>query len=198
MNLALFDFDGTITSEDTFTKFIVSTTPKARLLIGGFILLPIILLYKLGFLSAPRVRPFISKFALWKRKVREVNHLSERFVSTYISNVIRTEAQQKLVWHQSQGDDIYVVSASLNIYLEIWCKEQGLNLISSRVGVKNGYLTGEYQNADCSGIQKVIEIKSHIELTKYDIVYAYGDTVEDLPMLELASVKYYQWSKVKS
>ena len=198
MNLALFDFDGTITNEDTFTKFIVSTTPKARLIMGGVILSPVLLLYKLGVLSAPRVRPFVSKLALWNRKVCEVNYLSERFVSTYIVNVIRKEAQQKLAWHQSQGDDIYVVSASLNIYLEIWCKEQGLNLISSRVGVKNGYLTGEYQNADCSGIQKVIQIKSHIELTKYDIVYAYGDTVEDLPMLELASVKYYQWSKVKS
>ena len=197
MNLALFDFDGTITSEDTFTKFIISTTPKARLIIGGFILLPVILLYKLGVLSAPRTRPFVTKVALWKRNVNEINRLSERFVSTYICNVIRKEAQQKLAWHQSQGDVIYVVSASLNIYLEIWCKEQGLNLISSSVGVKNGYLTGKYQNGDCSGFKKVTEIKSHIELSKYDIVYAYGDTVEDLPMLELASVKYYQWYKIE-
>lgn len=27
MNLALFDFDGTITSEDTYTKFIFYSTP---------------------------------------------------------------------------------------------------------------------------------------------------------------------------
>lgn len=34
MNLALFDFDGTITSEDTYTKFIFYSTPKVRMGIG--------------------------------------------------------------------------------------------------------------------------------------------------------------------
>jgi phosphoserine phosphatase len=35
-------------------------------------------------------------------------------------------------------------------------------------------------------------LKSSLNISQFGKIYAYGDTPEDLPMLELADVKYYQ------
>ena len=46
-NLALFDFDGTITSTDTFIKFIQFAKGSAKLFIGFALLSPYLILMKL-------------------------------------------------------------------------------------------------------------------------------------------------------
>jgi phosphoserine phosphatase len=51
-------------------------------------------------------------------------------------------------------------------------------------------------HGDCGGDNKVTLINHRIELSRFDSVFAYGDTKEDLPMLELAQTKFYQWRKV--
>ena len=51
MNLALFDFDGTITEQDTYTKFLFYVTPKRRLIMTLLLASPFIALYKLGLLK---------------------------------------------------------------------------------------------------------------------------------------------------
>ncbi len=48
MNLALFDFDGTITSADTFTPFVRLAAGRSRVLAGSAILSPLLLGYALG------------------------------------------------------------------------------------------------------------------------------------------------------
>ena len=60
----------------------------------------------------------------------------------------------------------------------------------------NGRLTGRYRGADCSGAEKARRIKERYDLTRYPIVYAYGDTEEDREMLALAHERYYRWKPV--
>ncbi|GAK86144.1 phosphoserine phosphatase [Vibrio ponticus] len=135
MNLALFDFDGTITNQDAFTKFLFFATPKARTLAGFLVTSPVIALYKLGILPARYTRPVLAKVAFCHRTVEEVNALGARFVSEYLPSVIRPEALVALKWHQSQGNKIYLVSASLSLisisgvsnmasrwYVAVWLK----------------------------------------------------------------------------
>lgn len=120
MNLALFDFDGTITNQDAYTEFLFFATPKPRLIIGGVIASPVILLYKLGLLRASKTRPFLSKVAFWQRSIHQVEVQAKRFVSDYLPKVMRANALEKIEWHKQRGDEIYVVSASLSPYLDIW------------------------------------------------------------------------------
>lgn len=63
MNLALFDFDGTITDRDTFTQFILFATPKNKLRFGRLALLPITIKYKLGMAKGHQIRKKILRFA---------------------------------------------------------------------------------------------------------------------------------------
>ncbi|WP_157369033.1 HAD family hydrolase [Algicola sagamiensis] len=56
MNLALFDFDGTLTFSDTFSPFLRAVIPKHRRLWGYPLLLPVIVGYRAGFISGTVLR----------------------------------------------------------------------------------------------------------------------------------------------
>lgn len=196
MNIAFFDFDGTITSEDAFTKFIFYATPKYRLITGMFFLSPIILLHKIGLFPAAKIRPILAKFAFWNRCEKQVFERGEKFAIEYLPSVLRPVAMDRILWHKTQGDKVVVVSASLNPYLYFWCKQHSVELICSELESKGAVLTGNYVSGDCGGNNKVVFIKNSIDLYGFETVYAYGDTDEDLPMLGLAKIKYYQWRKV--
>tara|TARA_Y100001956_G_scaffold80298_1_gene95220 strand:- start:5643 stop:6269 length:627 start_codon:yes stop_codon:yes gene_type:complete len=196
-NLALFDFDGTITTEDTFTKFLFYSTPKLRLYLGLLIVWPVILLYKVGWLPACRTRPILSFVAFWRRDVQIVEQLAQQFSSTYLPTVIREVAQRRLELHKQCGDDIYLVSAGLNLYLQFWCQSQGIELVCSTLEQKQGRFTGRYQNGDCSHEHKVRLLTRRVDTSSYVKIYAYGDTLEDLPMLRLAHDAYLDWRPLK-
>ena len=106
MNLALFDFDGTITTRDTYTKFVFSSTKLARLVIGACLLSPAIILHKARLLSAPKVRPLISRVAFMGVSEKQLDASAERYVSEYLPSVIRSDMLQKIAEHKENGDHI--------------------------------------------------------------------------------------------
>lgn len=63
MNLALFDFDGTITHTDAFTKFIFFAADKQRIKRGKLLLLPEVIAYKTRVIGGKRIRHKIFNFA---------------------------------------------------------------------------------------------------------------------------------------
>ncbi len=193
MNIALFDFDGTVTNEDTYTTFIFYSTPTFRIIIGIVLVWPVILLYKMGWLSASKTRPILSKVAFWNRKESDVIRSARQYAEEYLPTVIRPEAKQRLHWHQAQGDQIYLVSASLDVYLKEWCKAWEVELVCSELEVNNLRYSGGYVQGDCSGENKVNSLRRVVNVERFDKIYAYGDTYEDLPMLALADEKVYQW-----
>lgn len=196
MNIAFFDFDGTITNEDAFTKFIFYATPKYRLMLGMILLSPIILLHKVGLFPASKIRPILAKFAFWRRSEKQVFELGEIFAAEYLPSVLRPTAMKQIRWHKARGDKIVVVSASLNPYLSAWCNTHHLDLICSELEAKDSLLTGNYVSGDCGGENKVVFINNNIDLYGFSTIFAYGDTEEDLPMLGLAKIKYYQWREI--
>lgn len=74
-------------------------------------------------------------------------------------------------------------------------------MVCSRLAEKNKRYTGGYLDGDCSFDNKVRLLKKRLTaeqlcLTQFDKIYAYGDTYEDIPMLELADEKFFNWQKV--
>jgi hypothetical protein len=55
LNLALFDFDGTITHADMYTKFLHFSGTKRRAMLAKVILPPFYLLYKAGIIPTPKM-----------------------------------------------------------------------------------------------------------------------------------------------
>lgn len=193
MNLALFDFDGTITTREMFPDFMRFAVAPRRLAVGKVLLAPWIAGYRMGAVSGNRVRSRIVHFGFRgvpEASVREAGHAFARDV---LPGVTRPVALDRIRWHQTQGDRVVVVSGSLDVYLSHWCEQQGLELICSRLQSDGGRMTGRYLGAQCVGEEKARRVRESCDLDSFAAVYAYGDTREDLEMLDLADRKYFRW-----
>lgn len=196
MNIALFDFDGTITECDTFTPFIKKAIPRYRMFIGRLLLMPSILGYRTGILSASLIRQQIIYIGFKGFSKARLEKFGQNYANECLSRVIRTKALERIQWHLDSGDRVVIVSASLDVYLKPWCDAIGVELICSKIDSKDDILTGKYYQGDCTGPEKARRVKSFIELKEYGKIYAYGDTEEDDALLELADERYFQWERV--
>ncbi|HEX6274960.1 MAG TPA: HAD family hydrolase [Polyangiaceae bacterium] len=195
MNLALFDFDGTVTHADTFKPFLQFASSPRRWVLGTLLLAPMIVGYKIGLVPTPRMRAAAAMTCFRGRKEPEVQAQGRRYAET-LSALIRDEARERLQWHERNGDRIVIVSASLNAYLEPWCAARGFELVCTELASVDGVLTGRYQGGDCTGKEKARRVRARYDLASYRVVYAYGDTDEDRPLLELAHKPYFRWREL--
>jgi HAD superfamily hydrolase (TIGR01490 family) len=198
MNLALFDFDGTITSTDTWTPFMRFAVRPLRLAAGRALLLPVMIGYRLGAVSASRGREMAVRMAFQGGRAAVVRQRGVEYATATLPLGVRPQALERIAWHRSQGDHVVVVSAALDVYLAPWCQAQGLDFICTVLEERDGRFTGRFVDGDCSGAEKARRIRERYRLTQYPAVYAYGDSAEDREMLECAHEQYYRWNAISS
>ena len=196
MNLALFDFDGTITFGDTWTPFMRLAVKPARQTFGRFLLVPAYARYKCGMMPVGGMRESAIRVGLSGERVRDVRELGYQYARETLLILVRPRAAERLAWHKSQGDEVVVVSASLNVYLSPWCENHQIAAICTTLEEQDGRLTGKCVGGDCSGDEKVRRVLAQYSLSQYEAVYAYGDTPDDGPLLALATHQYYRWHDV--
>ena len=196
MNLALFDFDGTISFGDTFTPFLHFAVEPKRKAAGRVVLIPLIVGYKLGIVSQSAARARVAAFGFRGRREADVRLAGSNYARDVLPRTIRPQALKRINWHKAQGDVVVVVSASLDVYLAEWCRGLGLDVICTELEVRDGTLTGRYRDGDCTGKEKARRILEKYNIRDYPIVYAYGDTTEDDEMLSIANKKYFRWREI--
>jgi phosphatidylglycerophosphatase C len=196
MNLALFDFDGTITTRDAYPAFLTYCSPRWRVLIGWAVLgLPFLGL-KLGLVSPKAMRLGAAWVTFVGANEAHVKARGEAYAREVIATMLRPEAMQRIAWHRAQGDTIVVVSASMDCYLEPFCREHGLELVCNHPAARNGRLTGRLRGPDCAGVGKVVRLNERYDLARFGVIHAYGDTQEDQAMLDLAHRRWFRWEEV--
>jgi len=114
-NIAFFDFDGTITHEDTFTPFIYQSLDAKAVRRGKLRLLPHILAWKMGWLSASAIRQKVFHYAFAGKSQPEILQRGNDHSQVFIPRTLRENAMQRIAWHQARGDTVVVVSASLDV-----------------------------------------------------------------------------------
>lgn len=196
MNLALFDFDGTITFGDTFTPFLRYAVAPRRIAAGWMVLAPLIVRYKLGIVPATTARERVATFGFRGRREEELRQVGAAYARDVLPGVVRPNARERIDWHKAQGDVVCVVSGSLDLYLTPWCRQMGLDLICTALEVRLGTVTGPYRHGDCIGREKARRIREKYVLQDYPVIYAYGDTPDDHDMLNVASRKYFRWREM--
>jgi len=195
MDLALFDFDGTITTSDSFRPFLSFAASRARVALGTALLAPMIIGYELGWVRASRMRAAATYVCCRGRPERELRELGARYGQT-LRGILRREALERIHWHKQRGDTVVVVSASLKIYLEDLCRGLDLDLICTELEARDGVLTGRYLGGDCTGPEKARRVRAAHDLSRYSNIHAYGDTPEDAELLELATRRHYRWREL--
>lgn len=192
MDLALFDFDGTITTHETMPAFVRATVSRPRLIFGSLLLWPLFLGRRFGWVSRSLQRAGVVRVAYAGRPAGWLRDRGEAFAREYLDRHLRPEAVRRIEWHRARGDAILVVSGGLGDYLRPWAAAHGLELVCSELECHGDRVTGRYAGAQCVGENKARRVAERFDLSAFDRIHAYGDTPEDEHLLAMATDPFYR------
>ena len=190
--LALFDFDGTITTSDVYGVFVASAIPRWRLILALLLTWPLIIAYRCGWLKGTTGRAIVAWVGFYRARCETVEAVAQRVVAEKIPALIRPDIWAKLCAHLAQGDQVAVVSGSLDLYLRPWCDAHGLLLFCSSLERSGAQFTGRYAGSQCVGAEKARRVLAYFDLDQFKEIFAYGDTPDDRELLALAHRKFYR------
>ncbi|QFR43189.1 HAD family hydrolase [Sulfurimonas xiamenensis] len=192
MNLALFDFDGTLTKQDSLNEFLKHSVSRKNYIVNMFKFLPYFTLWQLKLINNGVAKEHL--FRIFFKDIDEefFKKTATEFSLKKLDFIISKERIKILKKHQANGDRVVIVSASMQCWLQPWCDKNSIELLSTKLEFKNGTFSGKFLTPNCHGIEKENRIKAHLNLQEYKTIYAYGDSSGDKEMLALAhkSIRY--------
>jgi len=192
LHLALFDFDGTISTDDSLIKFIRFVVGDTNTLWGMVVLSPMLITYKLKLIPNYKAKQMMLSYFFKGMKEQHFLKVAKEYSLKHIDTILRPQAMKKIVWHKEQGHKVVVVSASIECWLKPWCDKNALDLIGTKLEIKDGIVTGKLLTKNCYGIEKANRVQETYRLNHYDHIYAYGDSRGDKELLELAEESFYK------
>ncbi len=179
--VAAFDFDGTVTRLDTLVPFLAEVGGRARFATALLTSAPARArgrdAYKAAVLRGVLAGLPTERFEAMAQVYGE--RLPSRF---------RPEAVERIRWHQEQGHEVVLVSASLRAYLDPVVEHLGLDgvcAVDLEVG-DDGRLTGDIVGANCRGAEKVRRLNQWLAGRPADRLWAYGNSSGDRELLAAA------------
>jgi phosphatidylglycerophosphatase C len=192
-NLALFDFDGTLTTKDTLLEFIKFYKGTASFYTGFLLLSPVMVLFKAGLLANWKAKQLMLQYFIGKHDREAFQKACNEFARIKIPALIRPEALERLRYHQAQGDEVAIVSASPENWIRGFSDSiQPVRLIATQLEVSGNTITGKILGKNCFGPEKACRIREVYDLAGFDQISAYGDSNGDREMLELSNRPYYR------
>ncbi len=190
--IAFFDFDGTITTHDTLLEFIKFYKGNFRFYLGFALNAPFLFAWKAGLISNQAAKERMLVHFFGNTPLPEFQARCNEFAASQIPPLVRPKAMKEIEKLLASGAEVVIVSASAENWIQHWCAQHQLQLIGTKLQVKNNLLTGKIENRNCHGQEKVNRINAAFDLSAYDEVYCYGDTKGDKPMLGLATFAFYK------
>ena len=192
MKLALFDFDGTITTHDSLIKFIRYSVGDIKFILGIIFLSPMLVAYKLKLIPNYKAKQWMLSYFFKGMNEQKFKKLAQSFSLNQIDTFLRPKAMKKIEWHKEQGHIVVVVSASIECWLKPWCDRNGLQLIGTKMETIDDKISGNFSTKNCYGPEKVNRIREIYNLEDYHYIYAYGDSRGDKELLKLANSGHYR------
>jgi phosphatidylglycerophosphatase C len=190
--LYLFDFDGTLTHKDSFWDFFLkmySFRKVCWLLLSnlGTILTTIIAERDKG-----KVKETLIAVLLKGKTEAEIIALGTAYTKEYLYRTIRPKALTYLYKLRKEGEEMYLVSASVDFWLQPFADEFNMKLIATQLAYHQGKFIGQFLGENCKGPEKVRRILQETDLKKYDEIIAFGNSDGDKEMLAIATEKQYK------
>jgi phosphatidylglycerophosphatase C len=190
--IAFFDFDGTITTKDTFLEVIKYQKGTFKFYAGLLLNIHYIFAWKLGLIANYTAKEKVLRFYFGNTPLEEFNARCEAFEKDVLPRLIRPKALKEIERLQQAGAEVVIVSASPGYWSRHWRNSLQLASLMTRLQERDGKLTGRFDGKNCHGEEKVCRIKDTYDLSSYDEIYCYGDTNGDKPMLRIATHAFYK------
>jgi HAD superfamily hydrolase (TIGR01490 family) len=189
--VAAFDFDGTLADRDTLLPFLVRAFGRARVA-ASFAALGVHGLRTLAGRSTIdefKVRVLRRLFA--GERVDRLRALGAEHARAVVP-WLRPQGLERLAWHRAQGHAVWLVSATLDLYLDDVAAALGLppplcTRLATRVG-EDGVerFDGRLAGADCTGDEKLRRLAAAVGGLADVELHAYGDGAGDRALLAAA------------
>lgn len=190
--VAVFDFDGTLTSKNTTLSFLHYVNPWRFYWLMP-LLPPILLLYLMKIISVDQLNRGLCYFFFKGKSKKHLYEIGRDFALNILPSYVREEAMLKLKEHQENAHTCILVSASYDIYIKAWGDLHGFTAVLCTEMACDGLgtLTGKLKGKSCYGPEKVNKIKQILPSLDA-VIYAYGDSEGDKEMLNFATYSYYR------
>lgn len=188
---SFFDFDGTLTTGDSFTGFIRHCFGRGGLLRVLMKSAPAILLWKCGLYSNVYAKLHMFRAAFRGMPVDDFRRYGRTYIGG-IDKMLRADVVTQLQQALATGETVAIVSASLGDWIRPWAAAYGVQYVIATEPELDAdrRLTGGFCTPNCEKQEKVQRIlKQFPELERNRDNYhvtAYGDSSSDIPMLSFA------------
>lgn len=197
--IIVFDFDGTITTRDTFALFLRYYAGTFRWALKISALLPTFAAYKLGRIDRHAVKAAVVNAFFKGESGEKIESSAERFAADVIPPLIRPLALEhlkaKLAAPEIGRESLYICSASIGPYLRHWARSENIhhdNVMATELEIIDGTATGQLLGYNVWGANKVRRILDQFAPHSVKILEAYGDTRGDQEMLHAAEASYFK------
>jgi len=191
--IIVFDFDGTITTKDTFRLFLFYHSGLIKWVINMVTLFPSFLLYLLKIIDRNQIKAKVVMKFFKNTPINILNDNAKKFAEEIIPKYIRKDAQKYINSKKNGDEKIILCSASLSIYLKVWAASQGIIYVYATELEQNEIkYTGKIKGENVWGQGKINRINSELQNYKYIITEAYGDSRGDTEMLAQAEKSFFK------
>ena len=191
--VAAFDFDGTLTTRDTFARVIGWRLARWRFIQHWLATSPLLAKYALGIVSndAHKMALFNRRFGGWT--LPEFERHSSDFAAVRIPQLLRPAAVEKLKVHLRWGHTVVVVTASFPHWIDPWAQSAGVSkVLGSHLEIEKNQLTGRMAGPNCYGPEKLRRLLAAFpDRDQYTLV-AYGDSRGDRELLAAADEAFFR------
>jgi len=197
VELVVFDFDGTITTDDTFRLFLRYYRGTMNYVFKIISLLPTFAAYGLRLIDRNVVKAKVIHRFFKGEAVSHVEARAKTFARDVIPALIRpaaAEALEHAKTREKEGrESLYICSASIGPYLRAYFLHIGItNILATELKSESGVCSGEIDGYNIWGAGKVRRILAEFEPNNVTIKEAYGDSRGDRELLNAAQASFYR------
>jgi phosphatidylglycerophosphatase C len=191
--IVAFDFDGTLTTRDSFMRFVGWEWPRRRFVSANVAAAPLLALHAMHLVPNE-----VHKMALFRSRfegmgVEGYRERAGRFARHRVPALLRASALDCLRRHQALGHHVVVVTASFSDWVAPWAAQLGIDeVIASQAEVRDGRLTGRMEGSNCHGPEKLRRLLARYPERGSYVLYAYGDSRGDRELLAAADHSFYR------
>jgi HAD superfamily hydrolase (TIGR01490 family) len=185
--IAAFDFDGTITRNDTMYPFLRRVVGVPRLMLAAASDLPRLMLAAAGRGDRDAAKARLFARVLAGRDTQTIHDAADEHARAVLATQIRPTARERIDWHREAGHELVIVSASLDVYLTIIGPALGFDrVVCTELETLDGRLTGAMRGGNCRGAAKVARLRAAVDDLDQRELWAYGDSSGDDELLAAA------------
>lgn len=178
-----FDFDGTLTTRDTFLVLIRHTCGTVRFLYGFLLFVPLLVLMKMRLYPNGTAKQRVFAHFFKGMTIEAFDALCQDFARTH-RHLLRTDIVRLLEQAVAEGSEVLIVSASIDNWVQPFFPS--VTVLGTQIEVVDGRLTGRFLTPNCYGPEKVRRILALFPDRSAYHLTAYGDSRGDRELLAFA------------